>query len=170
MPRWCGPKTRIRESRLHNRLKDVDAKARPAAAAAGAAQQFVDWVADYTLSARGMVLRMALRMGEHLGPGARAVSACGLIRACATAAHDAGAAAADRAADRMACCTANQTRRKEAGVSAGVIDGLVDEGTLETLPAAERRCRSPPPDPDHVSPFPTFQPEQRNGLRTRCVA
>ena len=28
----------------------------------------VDWVANYTLSARGMVLRMTLRMGEHLGP------------------------------------------------------------------------------------------------------
>ena len=28
----------------------------------------VDWVAGYTLSSRGMVLRMALRMGEHLGP------------------------------------------------------------------------------------------------------
>ena len=29
---------------------------------------FVDWVAGYTLSPRGMVLRMALRMGEQLGP------------------------------------------------------------------------------------------------------
>jgi primosomal protein N' (replication factor Y) len=31
-------------------------------------RSFVDWVANYTLSARGMVLRMTLRMGEHLGP------------------------------------------------------------------------------------------------------
>ena len=32
-------------------------------------RQFVDWVSSYTLASRGMVLRMALRMGEHLGPG-----------------------------------------------------------------------------------------------------
>src|SRR3978361_1814948 len=54
--------------RFHNRMKDVVAKhavlpLRPEL------RQFVDWVSIYTLSARGMVLRMALRMGEHLGPG-----------------------------------------------------------------------------------------------------
>ena len=31
-------------------------------------RSLVDWVANYTLSARGMVLRMTLRMGENLGP------------------------------------------------------------------------------------------------------
>src|SRR5258707_12533581 len=31
-------------------------------------RRFIDWVAGYTLSPRGMVLRMALRMGAHLGP------------------------------------------------------------------------------------------------------
>jgi primosomal protein N' (replication factor Y) len=31
-------------------------------------RRFVDWVSTYTLSPRGMVLRMGLRMGEHLGP------------------------------------------------------------------------------------------------------
>ena len=51
---------------LHNRLKDVVEKLdlpplRPELRA------LVDWVAGYTLSSRGMVLRMALRMGEHLG-------------------------------------------------------------------------------------------------------
>ncbi len=30
--------------------------------------RFVDWVANYTLTARGTVLRMTLRMGEKLGP------------------------------------------------------------------------------------------------------
>ena len=53
--------------RLHNRLKDVGEKLdvpplKPELRA------FVDWVANYTLAARGMVLRMTLRMGEHLGP------------------------------------------------------------------------------------------------------
>ena len=61
--------------RLHNRLKDIEEKLdipplKPEL------RHFVDWVANYTLSPRGMVLRMALRMGEHLGAERRA-SACG---------------------------------------------------------------------------------------------
>src|ERR1700688_2657295 len=52
--------------RLDNRLKDVEEKLelpplRPEL------RSFVDWVANYTVSSRGMVLRMCLRMGEHLG-------------------------------------------------------------------------------------------------------
>src|SRR5262245_48893380 len=111
-------------------------------------RRFVDWVSTYTLSPRGMVLRMGLRMGEHLGParertGVRlagavpkrltparsrvlALLADGLIRSKSEAAH-------------------------EAGVSPGVIDGLIDEGALETLvlppePVARQ------PDPDHAVP------------------
>src|SRR5665647_2452031 len=53
--------------RLHNRMKDVTAKL-DLPPLQGELRQFIDWVAGYTLSARGMVLRMALRMGEHLGP------------------------------------------------------------------------------------------------------
>src|SRR4029077_11008989 len=52
--------------RLDNRLKDIEDKIdvpplRPEL------RSFVDWVSNYTLSSRGMVLRMSLRMGEHLG-------------------------------------------------------------------------------------------------------
>ena len=52
--------------RLDNRLKDVEQKLelpplKPEL------RSFVDWVANYTVSSRGMVLRMCLRMGEHLG-------------------------------------------------------------------------------------------------------
>src|SRR5689334_23631221 len=55
------------DPRLHNRLKDVSEKLdvpplKPELRA------LVDWVANYTLSARGMVLRMTLRMGENFGP------------------------------------------------------------------------------------------------------
>ncbi len=48
----------------------------------------------------------------------------------AAAAHDAGAAAADRGALGRAAARKIGAAR-EAGVSAGVIDGLVDEGTLD---------------------------------------
>src|SRR5262245_39280742 len=49
---------------LDNRLKDVDDKlAIPSLKPE--LRRFVDWVADYTLSPRGMVLRMCMRMGEQ---------------------------------------------------------------------------------------------------------
>ena len=139
---------------LHNRMKDVSAKLdypslRPEL------RRFVDWVSDYTLSPRGMVLRMCLRMGEQLGPAREKVGvrlagpppqrmtpararvlqllADGMVRSKGEAAHD-------------------------AGVSSGVVDGLIDEGTLETLvlppePVARK------PDPDHC--IPEFSDAQR---------
>ena len=53
---------------LHNRLKDVSEKLDLPPLKAEL-RSFVDWCASYTLASRGMVLRMALRMGEELGPG-----------------------------------------------------------------------------------------------------
>ena len=54
--------------RLDNRLKDIEDKlALPPLKPE--LRRFVDWVAGYTLASRGMVLRMCLRSGEHLGPG-----------------------------------------------------------------------------------------------------
>src|ERR1044072_7056030 len=55
------------DPRLHNRLKDVGEKL-DVPPLKQELRSLVDWVANYTLSARGMVLRMALRMGENLGP------------------------------------------------------------------------------------------------------
>ena len=55
------------DPRLHNRLKDVGEKL-DVPPLKEELRSLVDWVANYTLSPRGMVLRMCLRMGEHLGP------------------------------------------------------------------------------------------------------
>src|SRR5580700_8508005 len=55
------------DPRLHNRLKDVGEKL-DVPPLKQELRSLVDWVASYTLSSRGMVLRMTLRMGEHLGP------------------------------------------------------------------------------------------------------
>src|SRR6201985_3695804 len=55
------------DPRLHNRLKDVGEKL-DVPPLKTELRALVDWVSNYTLSARGMVLRMALRMGENLGP------------------------------------------------------------------------------------------------------
>src|ERR1700690_1473030 len=55
------------DPRLHNRLKGVGEKL-DVPPLKQELRSLVDWVANYTLSSRGMVLRMTLRMGEHLGP------------------------------------------------------------------------------------------------------
>src|ERR1700722_9370940 len=140
--------------RLDNRLKDVEQKLelpplRPEL------RSFVDWVANYTVSSRGMVLRMSLRMGEHLGAERERVG----VR-LAGAPPQRLTPARPRA---LALFAAGMVRGKsdaarEAGVSVGVIDGLVDEGTLEAVvlppePVAQK------PDPDFVQS--EFTPDQR---------
>ena len=53
--------------RLDNRMKDVEEKlALPPLPAE--LRDFIDWASGYTLVPRGVMLRMALRMGENLGP------------------------------------------------------------------------------------------------------
>ncbi len=140
--------------RLDNRLKDIEEKLdvpplRPEL------RKFVDWVSNYTLSARGMVLRMSLRMGEHLGPARERVG----VRLVGEAPRRMTAAR-----NRVLALLADGLVRgksevaEEAGVSAGVVEGLIDEGTLETLvlpPAPVARA----PDPDFLAP--DFTPAQR---------
>ena len=133
--------------RLDNRLKDVDGKLempplRPEL------RSFVDWVANYTVSSRGMVLRMCLRMGEHLGAerervGVRLVGSP--PRRMTSARHR----VLELLSDGMGRAKGEAAR--EAGVSVGVVDGLIDEGTLQAFvlppePIAEK------PDPDFMQP------------------
>jgi primosomal protein N' (replication factor Y) len=132
--------------RLDNRLKDVDEKL-DLPPLKDELRGFVDWVAKYTVSSRGMVLRMCLRMGEHLPPERERVGVrlAGPLPQRRTAARERLLALL---ADGMVRGKAEAAR--EAGVSAGVVDGLVDEGALETvvLPAAPVAER---PDPDFIT-------------------
>ncbi len=141
-------------SRLHNRMKDVAGKL-DIPPLKGEIRKFIDWVADYTLSPRGMVLRMALRMGEHLGPERERVGVrlAGPPPARMTPAR---ARALQFFADGLTHSKSNAI--KEAGVSTGVIDGLIDEGTLETVVLPTEPVASPP-DPDFLAP--DFTPAQR---------
>ncbi len=147
------------DPRLHNRLKDVGEKL-DVPPLQEELRTLVDWVANYTLSARGMVLRMTLRMGENLGPermrmGVRLIGE-------PPRAHDAGAAAADRYfSDGL--LHGKSEAAKEAGVSAGVIDGLVDEGTL-TVEPMPRALAPPAPDPSFAEPE-LFPPAAHRGRR-----
>ena len=128
--------------RLHNRLKDVDSKLdypplKPEL------RQFVDWVAQYTLASRGMVLRMVLRMGD-LGPARQRVGVR-LAGPQPVRMTPARARVLRALADGFTHVKGDAAR--EAGVSPGVIDGLIDEGTLESvvLPP-EPLMRAPDPD------------------------
>src|SRR5690242_8503764 len=140
--------------RLDNRLREIAGKLelpplRPEL------RRFVDWLADYTLCPRGMVLRMALRMGEHLGPER--------LRVGVRLAGPSPQRLTPARARVLALLTDGLVRPKgeaaeEAGVSPGVIDGLVDEGTLEALPIAPEPVASPP---DPAFRLPDFTPAQR---------
>ncbi len=131
---------------LHNRLKDVEAKL-DYPPLREELRKFVDWVANYTLAPRGMVLRMALRMGD-LGPERErvAVRLAGPAPQRMTPARRRVMGALSDGLLRT-----KSEAAKDAGVSVGVIDGLVDEGTLEVV-ALPREPVARQPDPDYRTP------------------
>jgi primosomal protein N' (replication factor Y) len=150
------------DPRLHNRMKDVTGKLE-VPPLKGELRQFIDWVAGYTLAARGTVLRMALRRGEQLGPGRERVGVRlnGPPPARLTPAR---ARALKFFADGLTRSKAEAAQ--EAGVSAGVIDGLIDEGTLETVMLPPEPLTQPP-DPDFRKPeFALMQLAAADALRT----
>jgi primosomal protein N' (replication factor Y) (superfamily II helicase) len=139
---------------LHNRLKDVVDKL-DVPPLKPELMRFIDWVAGYTLSSRGMVLRMALRMGEDLGP-ARVRVGVRLAGPAPQRVTPARGKVLALLADGLA--RGKSEVAEEAGVSPGVIDGLVDEGTLESLVLPPEPVARPP-DPDFAAP--DFTPAQR---------
>lgn len=147
------------DPRLHNRLKDVSEKL-DVPPLREELRSFVDWVANYTLSARGMVLRMTLRMGEHLGPE-RVRLGVRLTGPAPQRMTPARRRAIELLSDGLLHGKSDAAR--EAGVSAGVIDGLVDEGTLavEEMP---REAVAQPPDPSFAEP--DFSPDQETAAAT----
>ena len=130
--------------RIDNRMRDIEAKL-DIPPLKQELRKFIDWVSAYTLTPRGTVLRMALRMGEHLGPARERVG----VR-LAGEAPKRMTAARERVLALLADGLARGKRdvADEGGVSVGVIDGLIDEGTLETLVL--------PPDPVARAPDPDF--------------
>src|SRR5438067_3508491 len=120
------------DPRLHNRLKDVSEKLE-VPPLKPELRSLVDWVANYTLSPRGMVLRMSLRMGEHLGPE-RTRLGVRLIGEPPKRLTPARRRVIELLSDGL--LHGKSDAAKQAGVSTGVVDGLIDEGTLaaEALP------------------------------------
>src|SRR5712691_1354754 len=139
---------------LHNRIKDVAEKL-DVPPLKPELRKFVDWVSGYTLAPRGMVLRMTLRRGEHLGPARERVG----VRLAGGAPQRMTAARG-----RLLALLADGLARGKseaavaAGVSVGVVAGLLDEGTLESLVLPPEPVARPP-DPDFSAP--DFTGDQR---------
>lgn len=111
-------------------------------------RRFVDWVAAYSLSLPGMVLRMVLRSAEALQDPRPQSGVCwqGGEPERRTAAR---ARVLEVAGNGLAWV--KRDLAAAAGVSPGVVDGLIDQGVLESIalppaPAFEA------PDPDHAVP------------------
>ena len=156
----------------HNRLRPIGTvlDAPPLSAEI---RRFVDWVADYTLTSRGMVLRMVLRSPGALEPEAPVpgVRLSGAAPERMTPARarvlallqDTGGAEAATGKQQEARSGEAATGKQEnlawtksglaaaAGVSPGVVQGLVEAGTLEAvmMPSAPPARR---PDPGHALP------------------
>ncbi|WP_457797344.1 primosomal protein N' [Methylocystis sp. S23] len=118
-------------------------------------RDFIDWLARYTLTPRGMALRLATRAAEdaeadaprllYRATGARPARLTP-TRARVLKAAEGGMAFAKKAlADAAAC-------------SPGVIDALVDEGAIETV-AAPPEPVAGALDPDFAAP--ALEPAQR---------
>ncbi|MCK0198068.1 primosomal protein N' [Ancylobacter sp. 6x-1] len=108
----------------------------------------IQWIADYTVTPPGMVLRLALRHDEtaHLGRERTGVRLTEKRPARATAARQRVITALSDGLLR-----AKAEAAKDAGVSASVVDGLVDEGVLETLVIPPEPAAGVP-DPAHAAP------------------
>jgi primosomal protein N' (replication factor Y) (superfamily II helicase) len=115
---------------------------------------FVDWVAQYTLTPPGMVLAMALRSRQALAPQTpRIAYRCGSeVPAKMTPPRR---RVLEVAADGLARSVAQFA--EEAGVTPAVVRGLMEANALVAVELPEF-LPFPPPDPD--ADHPTLNPEQ----------
>jgi primosomal protein N' (replication factor Y) len=118
----------------------------------------VDWIADYTLSPRGMVLRMVLRRSAEAGDPREKIGVrlSGAEPPRMTAARQ---RVLEALSDGMLRSKADAAR--EAGVSAGVIDGLIDAGALQ--------AEALPPEPVALPPDPSFAGPDLNPAQAQAA-
>jgi primosomal protein N' (replication factor Y) len=110
--------------------------------------RFVDWMAGYTLAARGMVLRMVLRAPDALLPEKPMVGVR-LAGPPPGRMTEARRRVLDVAADGLAWSKSGLA--SAAGVSPGVVDGLISAGTLELVEMPARPIAADL-NPGHAEP------------------
>ncbi len=135
----------VDRSRSGGNLKAIEGKLDVPPMPAGL-RRLIEWLANYTLSPRGMAARMAMRLPqEHPERVALTVRASGTEPGRMTTARRRVMASL---ANGLA--TPKRALAEAAGVSSSVIDGLVDEGVLLVEAMIARPPQ--PPDPDHAAP------------------
>jgi primosomal protein N' (replication factor Y) len=115
--------------------------------------RFIEWIARYTLSPRGTVLRLMMGAPSAFEPVAPKFG----VRLTGTPPErltPSRRRALEVAGDGLV--RAKRTLALEAGVSTSVIDGLIESGTLVQVEITERRL--PAPDPRHLQA--SFNDEQ----------
>jgi primosomal protein N' (replication factor Y) len=134
-------------------------------------RRFVDWVANYTLSPRGAVLRMAMSVEDALLPprhiAAFSPSAAG--RALLAAGGDSLTPQRRRALAILSDgppLPASELAR-QAACGTGVVRGLAQAGLVETVALPSQL---PPATPDHRRPGATLSPAQRDAARVLAAA
>jgi primosomal protein N' (replication factor Y) len=125
---------------------------------------FIDWVADYTLAPRGMVLRMALKLDEK-GEAARIGVRIG------AAVPKRKTSARERVLKLMSdgLVRSKADAARESGVTPSVIGGLLDEGALEAAeipPEPVARV----PNPGHAEPVLTTAQQTAAAMLREAVA
>ncbi len=131
-----------------------------------AARRFADWVARYTLSPRGMVLKMMMSAADVFSPDMPrwGYKLAGPPPARLTAERKRAIEAAEGG-----LVWAKSALAERAGVSSGVIDGLAQAGTLIRVELP--RWRPPSPQPDFAPPDLTdAQAYAAHALRERVAA
>ena len=129
-------------------------------------REFVDWVARWTLSQRGMVLRMAVRAPDHAGPeqvriGVRLAAGSELPERLTPARKRVLEAA------QGGLLYSKRQLAEAAACSTGVVDGLIDAGALETI-ALPPEPVALPPDVDFARA--TFEPDQQEAADTLAAS
>ena len=136
----------------HNRLRPINGtfEAPPLSAEI---RRFVDWVADYTLTSRGMVLRMVMRAPGALEPEAPVpgVRLAGPPPERMTPARQRVLELLGESGEAADLAWTKSGLAATAGVTPSVVQGLIDAGTLEVVMMPARPV-APPPDPDYAPP------------------
>ncbi len=128
-------------------------------------RNFIDWVARWTMSPRGMVLRMAIRAPDSAGPEPTRAG----VRLAAAPPPDMRMTPARARALAAAQGGLNFTKAmlaEAAGCSASVIDGLVDEGALEAVVLPPQPIALPP-QLDFLKAV--FEPDQAQAATERAA-
>ncbi|ADZ72636.1 primosomal protein N' [Polymorphum gilvum] len=118
-------------------------------------RRFVDWVANWTLSPPGMVLRMVLRSEEALEPEPPVAGVARVEGAAPDRLTPARRRVLDTMQDGFAWTKSGLAGA--AGVSVSVIDGLVHQGVLEIVSMSASPA---PPAPDPAYNAPALSPAQ----------